>query len=148
VSLVDRIEALARAKGWHADQHAHGPSDCWLIRPYRGPDAHSGPRLWVFAPSGNWDCTADPPTAALWILLAVSGLPDVDVGPCPNECRLMPDGEGAEGRFWYPHRRAIDPRFMTAVRCDACTDGRDLRSPAQLVLDASRPRAQHWPACC
>jgi hypothetical protein len=76
---------------------------------------------------------------------AVSGLPDVDVGPCPNECRLMPDGEGAEGRFWYPHRRAIDPRFMTAVRCDACTDGRDLRSPAQLVLDASRPSKRGGP---
>jgi hypothetical protein len=129
VSLVDRIEALARTKGWHTSQSAHGYPDGWQVRSDIG-----GISLWRDGTHLGHVRAVD---AALWILLAVSGLPDVDVGRCRNACRLMPDGEGGEGRFYSP-APTVWGAITFARRCNACTNGRDRRSPAQLVLDASR----------
>jgi hypothetical protein len=123
VSLVDRIEALARAKGWHADQHARRPPQgCpWLFQAVHHvvDGAYSRSPLFVVWRDGERVTDRlDQASAALLLLLLASGIQDVDLGPCPSPVAM-------HGKYGP---------------CALCEDTlRYRRSPAQLVLDASKP---------
>lgn len=79
------VERWARARGWLASQHAHGPADHWLVDESRLFNFNSGQdtgRLRIYMPGQGESRDVDPHTALLWACTVEAGLPLVDVGRC------------------------------------------------------------------